>query len=65
MCAHAQAHTTTLQHKNKNERWQQHNKNISWTVQKTEETNKKELEQMQVKKMDRIKQQKEQKFTKS
>jgi len=51
--------------KKKIEWWLQHNKNISWTVQKNEETNNKELEQMQVKKVDKIKQQKEQKFTKS
>jgi hypothetical protein len=41
--------------KKKIERWLQHNKNISWTVQKNEETNNKELEQMQVKKLDKIK----------
>jgi hypothetical protein len=54
MCAHAQPRAT-LQHKKKIERWLQHNKNISWTVQKNEETNNKELEQMQVKKVDKIK----------
>ena len=64
VCARTSTCNTPAQ-KKKIERWLQHNKNISWTVQKNEETNNKELEQMQVKKVDKIKKQKEQKFTKS
>jgi hypothetical protein len=54
VCARTTTCNTPAQ-KKKIERWLQHNKNISWTVQKNEETNNKELEQMQVKKVDKIK----------
>lgn len=64
MCVHAQAHAT-VQNKNRNERWQQHSKQKHFLSSTTEETNKKEFEQMQAKKVDKLKHRKEQKFTKT